>query len=44
LADITLLTTIDFAGFIGLSPLEDVPAVQRWHDRVSALPSVSGKV
>jgi glutathione S-transferase len=44
LADITLLTTIEFAGFIGMSPLEDVPAIQRWLDRASARPSVSGKV
>jgi glutathione S-transferase len=38
-ADIALLTTIDFAGFIGISMPEDVPALTDWHARVSARPS-----
>ena len=42
IADITLLTIVDFAGFIGLAPLENVPAVRRWHELVSARPSVRG--
>lgn len=43
MADITLLTIVDFASFIGLSPLDNMPAVNRWHERVSARPSVTGK-
>lgn len=43
MADITLLTIVDFAGFIGLTPLEGVPAVKRWHERVSARPSIGGQ-
>lgn len=42
-ADIVLLTTIDFAGFIGLPMPGDVPALADWHARVSARPSVGGK-
>jgi glutathione S-transferase len=38
-ADITLLTTIDFANFIGLPMPEDVPALTDWYARVSARPS-----
>ncbi len=38
-ADIALLTTIDFAGFIDVPLPEDVPALGRWHARVSARPS-----
>ena len=40
MADITLLTIVDFAAFIGLTPFENVPIVVRWHERVSARPSV----
>ena len=39
IADITLLTTIDFAGFIGMPLPDDVPALSDWHARVSARPS-----
>lgn len=39
IADIALLTTIDFAGFIGVSLPDDVPALADWHSRVSARPS-----
>ena len=35
-ADIALLTTIDFAGFIGVPMPEDVPALSDWYARVSA--------
>jgi glutathione S-transferase len=39
MADICLLTTVDFAGWIGL-PLEDeFASLKAWHGRVSARPS-----
>lgn len=38
-ADIILLTTIDFANFIGLPMPDDVPALTDWHARMSARPS-----
>lgn len=41
MADIVLLTTIDFAAFIGLGMPEDVPALRDWHARVTAKPSAS---
>lgn len=41
MADIILLTTIDFATFIGAGMPEDVPALAAWHARVSARPSAS---
>jgi glutathione S-transferase len=41
MADIILLTTIDFATFIGATMPEDVPALAAWHARVSARPSAS---
>ncbi len=39
IADIALLTTIDFAAFIGVPLPDDVPALTDWHTRVSARPS-----
>lgn len=39
MADIILLTTIDFAGFIGVNIPDDTPALSDWHARVSARPS-----
>jgi glutathione S-transferase len=38
-ADIMLLTTIDFAGFIGIAIPDDMAHLQDWHKRVSARPS-----
>lgn len=38
-ADIVLLTTIDFAAFIGIAMPEQLVALKRWHDAVSARPS-----
>ncbi len=35
-ADILLLTTIDFANFIGLETPEECAALKSWHERVSA--------
>lgn len=41
MADIILLTTIDFAAFIGVPVPEDLGALLDWHARVSARPSAS---
>ena len=41
MADILLLTTIDFATFIGAGMADDMPALAAWHARVSARPSAS---
>jgi glutathione S-transferase len=41
MADIILLTTIDFAKFIGVEMPEDAVALRAWHDRVSARPSAA---
>lgn len=38
-ADICLLTTVDFAEWIGLPLLEDVPNLRAWHGRAAARPS-----
>lgn len=40
-ADILLLTTIDFAGFIGIPVPDDLPSLRAWHARVSARPSAA---
>lgn len=39
IADITLLTTIDFAIFIGIAIPDDMPNLAAWHERASARPS-----
>lgn len=41
IADILLLTTIDFAGFVGLPVPEDLTALRDWHARTSARPSAA---
>jgi glutathione S-transferase len=41
IADIVLLTTIDFATFIGVPMPEDATALIDWHKRVSARPSAA---
>jgi glutathione S-transferase len=41
IADIALLSTIDFAGFIGVPIPGDATALSDWHKRVSARPSAS---
>jgi glutathione S-transferase len=41
MADVVLLTTIDFAAFIGMPMPDDLSALRAWHDRVSARPSAS---
>jgi len=40
-ADILLLTTIDFAGFIGIAVPEELSSLRAWHARVSARPSAA---
>jgi len=40
-ADICLLSTVDFADWIGLPLLENVPNLRAWHGRVSARPSAT---
>jgi glutathione S-transferase len=39
MADIVLLSTMDFAGFIGLAMPEDLTNLRRWHGEMSARPS-----
>lgn len=39
MADIVLLTTIDFGDFIGVPMPDDAPALRDWHARASARPS-----
>ena len=41
MADILLLTTVDFANFVGCGPGQDFVALTKWHERVSARPSAS---
>ena len=41
MADILLLTTVDFAKFVGCGPGNDLRALTRWHETVSARPSAS---
>lgn len=41
MADIVLLSTIDFAAFIGLAMPDNLTNLRRWHDDMSARPSAS---
>lgn len=41
MADIVALTTIDFAGFIGLEVPEEAERLKAWRDRASARPSAA---
>jgi glutathione S-transferase len=41
MADIVLLTTIDFGKFIGVEMPDDAAALRAWHERVSARPSAA---
>ncbi|HEV7234115.1 MAG TPA: glutathione S-transferase family protein [Sphingorhabdus sp.] len=41
MADIALLSSLDFAAFIGVPIPDDAPALRDWHARVSARPSAS---
>ncbi|MEO7386525.1 MAG: glutathione binding-like protein, partial [Gammaproteobacteria bacterium] len=38
-ADISLLVTVDFAGWVDIVPVQSRPALGRWYERVSARPS-----
>ena len=40
-ADILLLCTVDFAGFVGMAVPADLTHLQAWHARVSARPSAA---
>ena len=40
-APILLLTTVDFAGFVGIPIPEDLASLRAWHARVSARPSAA---
>ncbi|MXO85090.1 glutathione S-transferase [Altererythrobacter aurantiacus] len=40
-ADILLLTTVDFAAFVGLAMPEECDNLRAWHERVSARPSAA---
>ena len=44
MADILLLTTVDFAAFIGAGFAPELIGLARWHAEVSARPSVGGRV
>ena len=41
MADIVLLTTVDFAKFVGCGPGEELEALTLWHQRVSGRPSAA---
>jgi glutathione S-transferase len=41
IADIVLLTTMDFATFVGVPMPDDLAALKEWHDRASARPSAA---
>jgi glutathione S-transferase len=41
MADIALLSTMDFGLFIGVPIPEEADALKAWHERVSARPSAS---
>lgn len=41
IADILLLTTVDFSAFIGISLPDDLASLRAWHTRVSARPSAA---
>ena len=41
MADVVLLCTVDFAGFIGIAMPGDLPHLHDWHARVSARPSAA---
>ena len=41
IADILLLCTVDFAGFIGIEMADDLTNLRAWHERVTTRPSAS---
>ena len=38
-ADISLLVTTDFAGWVDIDPLQSRPALKRWYERVASRPA-----
>lgn len=38
-ADISLLVTMDFAGWVDINPLQTRPALKRWYERVASRPA-----
>ena len=40
-ADISLLVTADFAGWVDIDPLQSRPSLRRWYERVAARPSAN---
>jgi len=38
-ADISLLVTVDFAGWVDFNPTQGRPALKRWYERVAARPA-----
>lgn len=40
-ADISLLVTVDFAGWVDINPLATRPALAQWHARIAARPSAA---
>jgi glutathione S-transferase len=41
LADISLLVTTDFAGWVEIAPQDNHPALERWYAEVTSRPSIS---
>ena len=39
IADISLLVTTDFAGWVDIVPMQTRPALRRWHERVASRPA-----
>ena len=39
-ADISLLVTTDFAGWVDIVPMQSRPALRRWYERVASRPAV----
>jgi glutathione S-transferase len=40
-ADISLLVTTDFAGWVDIHPMQTRPSLRRWYERVAARPSIT---
>ena len=40
-ADISLLVTVDFAGWVDIHPMLSRPSLNRWYDRIAARPSAN---
>ena len=40
-ADLSLLVTADFAGWVDIDPMQTRPSLQRWYARVASRPSAA---